>query len=162
MAAKIELDWTPPAGMTPARVASWRAFYLKGLNPKEGGFVITPKEYRDLYIIQLGRCFICQTARGIHPDDPKAAGSQRLGVDHNHDTGLVRGLLCAKGEWSCNRIVGRYRDEAKAFLRGAAYLQAPPAWSLRKVRSEHPDASEEDILRLAAGAVEYTRGVLGG
>lgn len=55
---------------------------------------ITTKEYDIMYNIQDGRCGIC----GIHRDELK----RPLDIDHDHETGEVRGLLCFK----CNAILG--------------------------------------------------------
>ncbi len=130
-------DWMPPAGMAPTAVLAWRNFFRKAASGV-AGYTATWQDYIVLYRAQLGRCYICRTARGINPDDPKARGSQRLGWDHNHATGAVRGLLCTKGEWSCNRIVGRYRDNPAAFARAAEYLLRPPALALTAVGSDEP------------------------
>lgn len=44
-------------------------------------------------------------------------------VDHDHRTGIVRGVLCT----FCNhRLIGRHRDPL-VFERAAAYLANPPA-----------------------------------
>lgn len=94
--------WKPPEGMLPKVAADWLAFYSRAMDL----YKVTPATYRDLYIAQKGRCAICRTARGKHPDDPKGAGGRRLGVDHNHATGFVRGLLCTGGDKTCNRIIG--------------------------------------------------------
>lgn len=110
--------WDPPAGMLPSVTASWRAFYRKGMSGSNG-YTIRPSEYRRLYIAQKGRCWICRKAKGIHPDDPKGAGSRRLGVDHDHLTGQVRGLLCTGGDKTCNRIIGWL--DGPALQRAAAY-----------------------------------------
>lgn len=48
--------------------------------------------YSEMLMDQGGVCFICK-------QPPK---SQPLYVDHNHDTGVVRKLLCA----GCNSAVG--------------------------------------------------------
>lgn len=112
--------------MAANHVTAWRNFFRKAASG-EAGYTAGWEDYVILYRAQLGRCYICQTARGINPADPKARGSQRLGWDHNHSTGMIRGLLCTKGEWSCNRIVGRYKDNPDAFERAARYLQSPPA-----------------------------------
>jgi hypothetical protein len=125
------MDWEPPAGMDPVVALAWRKFFHKAASGRSG-YTATPDMYLKLYKAQLGRCAICQTARGVNPEDPKGKGAQRLGWDHNHSTGLVRGLLCTKGEWSCNRIVGRYRDNPMAFWRGYQYLTDPPALKLAK------------------------------
>jgi hypothetical protein len=118
MASTVDL-WTPPAGMNALNVKSWRAFYARTIDL----YGVTPEQYRRLYLAQKGRCWICRTAKGIHPDDSKAAGTRRLGVDHDHLTGKVRGLLCT-GSLSantCNRLIGRY--SAAQLRRAAEYLE---------------------------------------
>lgn len=67
-------------------------------------------EYARLYKEQGGKCAICQIATGK---------TKRLAVDHDHDTGLVRGLLCGP----CNKLVGYFRNSPEAFDRAAAYLR---------------------------------------
>lgn len=77
---------------------------------------ITAEQYWQIYEFQGGCCYICQRAKGT--------GRKRLSVDHCHETGLVRGLLCHP----CNRdVLGHLRDEKDAFLRGWHYLDTPPA-----------------------------------
>ena len=66
--------------------------------------------YDQLYIEQGGVCAICRRATGA---------SKRLAVDHDHETGRVRGLLCSV----CNKLVGYFRDSPEAFRRGADYLE---------------------------------------
>lgn len=69
---------------------------------------LTPEQYEALYEAQGRRCAICWRARGR---------TKRLAVDHDHETGVVRGLLCV----TCNRVVlGRYSMEA--LIRAARYL----------------------------------------
>ena len=76
---------------------------------------ITTDEYRAIHKYQGGACAICQRATGAR---------KRLSVDHCHDTGLVRGLLCQK----CNRdVLGHLRDDLDAFARAIDYLESPPA-----------------------------------
>ena len=56
-------------------------------------------------------CAIC----GVHVDDC----TRSLAVDHNHETGFARGLLCG----GCNRGLGYFKDNID-FLRDAAeYLE---------------------------------------
>ena len=116
MASTVDV-WTPPVGMAPLKVKAWRAFYSR----IQDVYQVTPAEYRLLYLAQKGRCWICREARGIHPDDPKARGSRRLGVDHDHVTGRVRGLLCTGGDKTCNRIIGWLGPAA--LRRAADYLE---------------------------------------
>ena len=76
---------------------------------------LTPDEYRALYAAQGGRCFICR----------KVKEPGKLGVDHNHVTGEIRGLLCVTGDKSCNRIIGWL--SAQALARALGYVNNPPA-----------------------------------
>jgi hypothetical protein len=45
---------------------------------------------------------------------------QSLTVDHNHTTGVVRGLLCN----NCNRAIGLLKDDTKILLAAVDYLGA--------------------------------------
>jgi hypothetical protein len=77
---------------------------------------ITTDEYWAIYEFQGGKCYIC--AR------PRRKDAKKLSVDHDHKTGVVRGLLCQQ----CNRdILGYFKDDPDAFKRGADYLRSPPA-----------------------------------
>jgi len=44
---------------------------------------------------------------------------QRLCVDHNHQTGEVRGLLCQK----CNTGIGNMKDSIKILSQAILYLK---------------------------------------
>jgi len=69
-------------------------------------------DYAIMLEKQGGVCAICkQPETFMHP---KAKRVARLAVDHCHDTGKVRGLLCAK----CNRGLGYFRHNV-AYLRNA-------------------------------------------
>lgn len=74
-------------------------------------------QYDAIYAHQGGVCAICGPVTG------RNGKTRRLSVDHNHDTGEVRGLLCRP----CNTLVGMFRDDPSTFLRGAEYLVHPPA-----------------------------------
>lgn len=84
----------------------------------ETTYGITADEYDALYRAQGGRCAICRRATGA---------KRRLAVDHDHDTGLVRGLLCK----TCNyKILGHLRDDPEALQRAIDYLAHPPAFEV--------------------------------
>jgi hypothetical protein len=62
-------------------------------------------EFDELVRQQGGVCAICGRADPEH-------------VDHSHDTGDVRGILC----FNCNGGLGQFRDSVDALLAAAAYL----------------------------------------
>jgi hypothetical protein len=133
--------------MGPEVLRTWRAFY-RHIGREYG---VTPTFYRQMYLAQSGRCYICQKAKGLHPDDPSGRGARRLGVDHNHLIGnriqAVRGLLCTGSLSSdtCNRMIGRY-DHA-ALARAVKLLEAPPAQYLLHVLGGH-DYSDDQLIGL--------------
>ncbi|WP_233521924.1 endonuclease VII domain-containing protein [Streptomyces triticagri] len=60
---------------------------------------------------QNHRCAIC----GAHGDP---ADDNRLHIDHDHDSGLVRGLLCGL----CNRGIGALRHDPETLRSAMQYL----------------------------------------
>lgn len=71
---------------------------------------ITIEEYDALYIQQEGRCAIC----GVHQSEY----SRRFHLDHCHNTGKVRGLLCPE----CNHLLGRAKDSKTILQNAINYL----------------------------------------
>lgn len=83
---------------------------------------LLPEEYDEVYRFQQNRCFICQRATGA---------TKKLSVDHDHKTGMVRGLCCTM----CNKyILGWARDDIEFFKRVIEYLEHPPAVAAIGVR----------------------------
>jgi hypothetical protein len=72
---------------------------------------MTPADYDALYLAQTGKCRGCER----HQSEFK----KRLYVDHDHNTGAVRGLLCH----SCNVILGAAQDNTKTLTNLISYLQ---------------------------------------
>lgn len=60
---------------------------------------------------QGGVCAICQKKCPKNGDT--------LSVDHDHDTGYVRGLLCN----TCNNALGRFKDDPELLRRALSYLE---------------------------------------
>jgi hypothetical protein len=143
MAPEALNGWEPPAGMLPAVVTAWRAFYGAAWR----NYGVTPQFYRALYLAQSGRCYICQKANGVNPDDPKGKGGRRLGVDHNHAIGnrieAVRALVCSGSVSAntCNRLIARY--DAAQLNRAVTVLTIAPAQHL--VRMDWESVSDEKM-----------------
>jgi hypothetical protein len=74
---------------------------------------LTNRQYLDILADQGGTCALCtSTGRGY-------GGSRyALVVDHCHDTGTVRGLLCP----DCNTALGRFGDDAARLRAAADYI----------------------------------------
>lgn len=75
---------------------------------------LTLEQYRAMVEAQEGRCAICG-----EPEGATYRGKvRRLCVDHNHETGEVRGLLCVQ----CNFAIGHLADNPDRARRLVAYL----------------------------------------
>lgn len=73
---------------------------------------LTVEQYDALLASQGGVCAICQRP----PDDFK----HRLAVDHQHSSGIVRGILCTH----CNQAIGSLMDRPDLCIAAAEYLRA--------------------------------------
>ena len=71
---------------------------------------ITVDDYDRMLEEQEGRCGICEMAVEEH--------TGHFHVDHCHDTGAVRGLLCVM----CNRALGILGDTSEGVRRALRYL----------------------------------------
>lgn len=70
---------------------------------------LTTGEYQAMLVAQSGSCAICNLE--YNPE-------RRLCVDHDHDTGSVRGLLCV----SCNTGLGALGDDPVRLAAALRYL----------------------------------------
>ncbi len=79
---------------------------------------LTPDSFWALYNEQDGLCAICEV--DIQPFE-KRAGKHKIGcaVDHCHETGNVRGLLCNL----CNMGLGLFRDTPELLTSAIKYLE---------------------------------------
>jgi hypothetical protein len=84
-------------------------------------FGITIDEYEAMFDAQGGRCGICR--REPHP-------TISLHVDHDHERGHLRGLIC----FDCNAGLGKFRDRRRLLAAALRYL----------------DAHDPDVQQLAA------------
>lgn len=69
---------------------------------------ITLKQRADLFKAQGCKCAICGSSES----------GRRWELDHCHETGAVRGILCS----GCNLLLGHGRDNPNTLMAAAAYL----------------------------------------
>lgn len=79
------------------RKRSWRLTHYYG---------ITKDEQQELFDRAGHKCELCES-------------TTRLGIDHNHTTGKVRGLLCQ----TCNSLLGYAKDDIELLQRAIDYLK---------------------------------------
>jgi hypothetical protein len=70
-------------------------------------YKITQEDFDAMRFLQGDRCRICRDAFDKTPH-----------IDHDHESGIVRGLLCSL----CNTAIGKLRDSSAVVLRAAEYL----------------------------------------
>jgi hypothetical protein len=76
---------------------------------------ITREEYETLYSAQDGRCAVCDR---LEDKTNEYGEPMPLVVDHNHDDGEVRGLLCT----GCNKALGLLGDDPHVISAAHLYL----------------------------------------
>ena len=74
-------------------------------------FGISIETYIEMLEKQNYRCAICDRHQEELP--------KRMAVDHNHDTGKVRGLLCG----NCNPGIGNLGDSVELLRKAIEYLE---------------------------------------
>jgi hypothetical protein len=75
---------------------------------RERVYGVSADQYQAMLKAQNGVCAICETK-----------SKRNLSVDHCHETGKVRALLCVK----CNAGLGCYGDNPAFARKAAAYLE---------------------------------------
>lgn len=68
-------------------------------------------ELEEMFIQQSGRCAICFKREDDSP--------QRLDLDHDHETGRVRALLCRQ----CNTALGLFKEDIQVMLQAIRYIK---------------------------------------
>jgi hypothetical protein len=103
----------PKSGKTPTRCKKCHSAWMHS-HRIEKVYGLTAEAYQIIFDWQGGVCYICHSP----------SRSRRLAVDHDHETGKVRGLLCRR----CNRdVLGFFaRDQIDVFQRAIDYLNDPP------------------------------------
>lgn len=82
----------------------WNATFRK--------YGVTREHYYAMLSEQFGGCAICFT------EEP-GRGNKYFAIDHNHETGAVRGLLCH----GCNTGAGMFNDDPVRLRLAADYLE---------------------------------------
>ena len=127
------------------------------LTPRESRlkrfYNLQPGEYEKVFNFQGGVCAICK-----RPPKP----GKNLHVDHDHKTGLTRGLLC----WTDNSAVGKFKDDAVKLAAALEYIIHPPVTQAlgrevfgrtgritnkRKKKKKHPIKKVKKAIRLVMG-----------
>jgi hypothetical protein len=75
----------------------------------KSNYGIDKVEYERMLEEQGGKCALC--------GDAECQSGKRFAVDHCHETGVVRAILC----YNCNTGLGKFRDDPEV-LRKAAEL----------------------------------------
>lgn len=70
---------------------------------------LTLQDYQQMLDAQNGVCAIC----GREP------GKNKLAIDHDHKTGIIRGLLCFR----CNYGLGWFQDDLTRIYKAIAHLE---------------------------------------
>lgn len=91
------------------------------LNTAHYKYGLKPSEYKELFESQDGRCGICK----VHQDE----FHRRFHLDHDHETGEVRGLLCP----GCNTSLGAHQKAGTNTYRW--YLEWTPMMRLRHMKT---------------------------
>lgn len=90
---------------------------------------LTLDQYKEILAAQGNGCAICGRTK------PSRANNY-FSVDHDHSTGLFRGLLCDP----CNQALGLFKDSIETLRRAATYLE------------RHNDAKLAGLLAMAETA----------
>lgn len=84
---------------------------IKRESDLERKFGLTVKDYEELLESQGRACAVCGRLDDMF--------GRRLAVDHSHETGEVRGLLCGP----CNMAIGLLGDNLRGVRRACRYLE---------------------------------------
>jgi hypothetical protein len=81
---------------------------------RERKYGLLPGEWDAMFAAQDNSCAVCGA------DDP--GSRQGWHTDHDHGTGVVRGILCQ----GCNTGLGLFRDDPARLVAAIEYLEAKP------------------------------------
>jgi hypothetical protein len=112
--SKNNVRWVEPVSLPDHMSKEDRSAYGREWNLRR--YKIDGEYYAKLLNEQGGVCAICG---GKETHTYKSGKLKELSVDHCHDTGKVRGLLCV----NCNRGLGYFADDIGRIKRAIDYLR---------------------------------------
>jgi hypothetical protein len=93
----------------------WNNVYHKSCKNCHNKKLISPSEYEEKFRGQFGKCAICSLESLTKTMSGKPV---KLSVDHDHNTGKIRGLLCT----NCNVGLGKFKDSPQIMRKAFLYL----------------------------------------
>ena len=118
--------------------ASYRPHHLKQ-------YGLSVEQYEAMVEYQDHKCKVCGEEESAMD---KNGTHRRLAIDHDHDTGQIRGLLCSK----CNTALGSFRDNVENLKRAILYLEGSKNSSVYMPKAEEKriaDAKRAEEKRIA-------------
>ena len=100
-------------------------FWEKNLLANYG---ITPDDFNQMWDDQDGKCAVCFTKL-----TPRGRNGNSAAVDHNHETGEVRALLCR----SCNHAIGQLKDSPAVLESAIRYLRVFGYYGPDEIEGDH-------------------------
>lgn len=104
------------------KLAEWQRLNRKNAPDRHKGyqlkksFGITLEQFKKMEADQKSLCALCnQPEKTIL----KSGKIKHLAVDHDHNTGLIRKLLC----WECNTAIGKLNHDPELLRKAAAYIE---------------------------------------
>lgn len=110
------------------RLVSSRPDYYHACNLKRR-YGISVDEYQTIIANQNSICPICEVEI---PDTLAYKGKRPVVVDHNHETGEVRGILCS----GCNLVLGHAKENTTILYKAIVYLSERGAYTPKGKRYE--------------------------
>lgn len=104
-AARVE--WCSAWKRTESGKRSSRKDHLKRT------YGITPETFDQMRNAQAGVCKICGEAL------PENKPGRFTCIDHNHESGVIRGLLCIE----CNSGIGFFKEDASLLAKASDYVK---------------------------------------
>jgi hypothetical protein len=87
-------------------------------NQLKARYGISKTDYLNMIEQQDNKCAICNKPETVENHWNKGT-AKRLCVDHDHKTGLIRGLLC----YRCNTTLGKMEDDTELLKNMIQYLE---------------------------------------